>query len=65
MLSIGAASFIPILLFTCYLYLFKRREFFPRLPKRFTLIANGFAVVVIPVIVVTNEIGSFLGIKYR
>ncbi|KAI0301469.1 hypothetical protein BC826DRAFT_568721 [Russula brevipes] len=64
-IATGAASFIPILLFTCYLYLFKRKEFFPRLPKRFTLIANSFAVVVIPVIVVTNEIGSFLGIKYR
>ncbi|KAF8477823.1 hypothetical protein DFH94DRAFT_694634 [Russula ochroleuca] len=62
---IGIASFIPILLFTFYLYLFKRRKFFPYLPKRFTLVANTFALLVIPVIVVINEIVSFLGIKYR
>ena len=61
----GAASFIPILLYTFYLYLFKRREFFPNLPQRFTLVANTFALAVIPVIIVTNEIVSFLGIKYR
>ena len=48
-----------------YLYLFKRRKFFPYLPKRFTLVANSFALLVIPVIVVINEIVSFLGIKYR
>ena len=48
-----------------YLYLFKRSKFFPRLPKRFTLVANTSALFVIPVIVVTNEIVSFLGINYR
>ncbi|KAH9955429.1 hypothetical protein BC827DRAFT_1271745 [Russula dissimulans] len=64
-ISIGAASFIPIFLFTFYLYLFKRKEFFPYLPNRFTLVAKAFALIVIPVIIVTNEIGSFLGITYR
>ncbi len=48
-----------------YLYLFKQRKFFPRLPKRFSLVANSAAVLVIPVIVVINEIVSFLGIHYR
>lgn len=48
-----------------YLYLFKRSKFFPRLPKRFALVANTAALLVIPVIVVANEIVSFLGIHYR
>ena len=61
----GAASFIPMLLYMFYLYLFKRKEFFPNLPQRFILVANTFALAVIPVIIVTNEIVSFLGITYR
>jgi hypothetical protein len=61
----GAASFIPLLLYMFYLYLFKRREFFPNLPRRFTHFAKAFALAVIPVIIVTNEIVSFLGIRYR
>jgi hypothetical protein len=48
-----------------YLYLFKRDKFFPRLPQRFALVANTSALLVIPVIVVINEIVSFLGITYR
>jgi len=64
-LRTGTASFIPIFLFMLYLYLFKRSKFFPRLPKRFALVAHSSALLVIPVIVVTNEIVSFLGINYR
>jgi hypothetical protein len=64
-LRTGAASFIPMLLYMLYLYLFKRRDFFPDLPQRFTLVASAFALAVIPIIIVTNEIGSFLGIQYR
>jgi hypothetical protein len=64
-LQSGAASFIPIFLYMLYLYLFKRRDFFPDLPQRFSLVANAFALAVIPIIIVTNEIGSFLGIQYR
>jgi len=64
-LRTGIASFIPIFLFMLHLYLFKRSKFFPRLPKRFALVANTSALLVIPVIVVTNEIVSFLGIDYR
>lgn len=62
---IGTASFIPMTLFMLYLYLFKRTKFFPRIPKRFALVANSSALLVIPVIVVSNEIASFLGISYR
>ncbi len=61
----GSTSFVPILLYTAFLYLFNRRESFPRLPNRLALVANAFLFAVIPIIVVTNEIGSFIGIKYR
>jgi hypothetical protein len=64
-LRTGAATSVPIFLFMLYLYLFKRSKFFPRLPKRFALVANSSALLVIPVIVVTNEIASFLGVTYR
>jgi hypothetical protein len=60
----GAASFIPIFLFTIFLYLFKRAEFFPAFPNRFTFVANLFAVLVIPFLLITNEIGSFIGNNY-
>jgi hypothetical protein len=64
-LRTGTASFIPMFFFMLYLYLFKRSKFFPRIPKRFALVANSSALLVIPVIVVSNEIVSFLGINYR
>ncbi|KAI9450093.1 hypothetical protein BJY52DRAFT_1419696 [Lactarius psammicola] len=62
---IGATSFVPILLYTTFLYLFNRRESFPRLPMRFALVAKAFLFAVIPIIAVTNEIGSFIGLSYR
>ncbi|KAI9438039.1 hypothetical protein H4582DRAFT_1952276 [Lactarius indigo] len=62
---IGATSFVPILLYTTFLYIFNRKESFPRLSKRFALVSKAFLFAVIPIIVVTNEIGSFIGIKYR
>lgn len=64
-LRTGAVSFVPILLFMFFLYLFMRSKFFPRLPKRFAILANSSALLVIPVIVVINEIVSFLGVEYR
>ncbi|KAH8981376.1 hypothetical protein EDB86DRAFT_3247689 [Lactarius hatsudake] len=62
---ISITSFVPILLYTIFLYLFNRRESFPRLSKRFALVSKAFLFAVIPIIVVTGEIGSFIGIKYR
>ncbi|KAH9046608.1 hypothetical protein EDB84DRAFT_1465598 [Lactarius hengduanensis] len=62
---ISVTSFVPILLYTIFLYLFNRRESFPRLSKRFALVSKAFLFAVIPIIVVTGEIGSFIGIKYR
>ncbi|KAI0292046.1 hypothetical protein B0F90DRAFT_1773235 [Multifurca ochricompacta] len=64
-ITIGSLSFIPLLLYTSYLYLFKRSVCFPQLPGRFMVLATVFSLVVIPIILVTNEIGSFFGIRYR
>ncbi|KAH9077561.1 hypothetical protein EDB83DRAFT_1491396 [Lactarius deliciosus] len=62
---ISVTSFVPIPLYTIFLYLFNRRESFPRLSKRFALVSKAFLFAVIPIIVVTGEIGSFIGIKYH
>ncbi|KAI0061233.1 hypothetical protein BV25DRAFT_1827110 [Artomyces pyxidatus] len=62
---IGSASFLPILLFTSYIYLYKRAEIVPSFPRRFRLIANAFALVIIPFILASNELGSFLGVTYQ
>jgi hypothetical protein len=64
-LRTGAGSCFPILLYTSYLFIFKQKEFFPRLPRRFAFVASAFALVVIPVIIVTSEVDSFLGVRYR
>ena len=60
----GITSLVPVLLYTTFLYLFNQREYFPRLPKRFRRVAEAFLLAVIPFIVVTSEIASFIGIKY-
>ncbi|THH17978.1 hypothetical protein EW146_g2926 [Bondarzewia mesenterica] len=62
---VATISFLPLLCYTLFLYLFKRSEFFPNFPRRFRIIAKYFALVTIPVIIVTHEIGSFIGNTYR
>lgn len=60
----GAASFIPVALFAGFLYIFKRTEFFPYFPRRFVFVANTFALMVVPVLLIGNEVGSFIGNNY-
>ncbi|KAH8981368.1 hypothetical protein EDB86DRAFT_436156 [Lactarius hatsudake] len=52
---ISAMSFVPILLYTIFLYLFNQRESFPRLSRRFALVLKAFLFAVIPIIVVTGQ----------
>jgi len=61
---IGATSFLPIFLFTTSLYLYKRSEFFPHFPRRFIFLAHFISSLTIPVILITNELGSFIGNNY-
>ncbi|KAJ6624723.1 hypothetical protein B0H10DRAFT_2005803 [Mycena sp. CBHHK59/15] len=60
---LGATSFLPILFYTLFVYLFTRGELIDTLPKRFQRIANVLLVVFIPAIVVLNELSSFVGIS--
>lgn len=57
-------SFLPIFFYTAFLYLYKRSNFFPELPQRFSMVAMLFSLVLIPVIIATNEVGSFIGNTY-
>ncbi|PIL28974.1 hypothetical protein GSI_09021 [Ganoderma sinense ZZ0214-1] len=62
---IGVASFIPLFLYTFSLYLLTTAELIPSLPVRFQNITKYALLAFIPLIVVLNELGSFIGITYR
>ncbi|KAI1792807.1 hypothetical protein LXA43DRAFT_317147 [Ganoderma leucocontextum] len=62
---IGVASFIPLFLYTFSLYLLTTAELIPSLPVRFQNITKYVLLAFIPLIVVLNELGSFIGITYR
>ena len=61
----GANSFIPILLYMLFLYILARSYGLPLLPRMVRKISNYALLVLIPVTIATNELGSFLGINYR
>ena len=61
----GANSFIPILLYMLFLYTLARSHGLPLLPRMVRKISNYALLVLIPVTIATNELGSFLGINYR
>ncbi|KAA1472003.1 hypothetical protein DENSPDRAFT_838136 [Dentipellis sp. KUC8613] len=62
---IAALSFIPLFLYTTFLYLYKTTEFFPLFPRRFQLLGKAFSLVLIPILLLTNEFASFIGNTYR
>lgn len=62
---IGVASFIPLFLYTFALYLLTATELVPSLPTRFQSIAKYVLLAFIPLIILLNELGSFIGITYR
>ena len=61
----GAASFLPLLLYALALYLLTTTDFIPSLPYRFHNIAKYVLIAFIPLIIVLNELSSFVGITYR
>ena len=61
----GALSSIPLLLYSSFLYTFTASQFIPSLPRQYRLLAKQILIFFIPVIVVANEIGSFLTLSYR
>jgi hypothetical protein len=59
---LGIASFLPLLLYTLYLYLFTRRELLTTLPKYLVDVAKVTMFLSLPVIIATNEVASVSGI---
>ncbi|KAI0772746.1 hypothetical protein BD413DRAFT_612244 [Trametes elegans] len=62
---IGVGSLIPLFLYTFALYLLTTSELVPSLPIRFQRIAKFTLFSFIPLIIILNELGSFVGITYR
>ncbi|TFK81845.1 hypothetical protein K466DRAFT_590986 [Polyporus arcularius HHB13444] len=62
---VGVASFIPLFLYTFALYLLTTTELIPALPARFQNLARYVLLAFIPLIILMNELGSFIGITYR
>ncbi|KAI0719824.1 hypothetical protein C8T65DRAFT_34918 [Cerioporus squamosus] len=62
---VGVASFIPLFLYTFALYLLTTTDLIPALPVRFQNLAKYVLIAFIPLIILMNELGSFIGITYR
>lgn len=62
---IGALSFVPILLYTIFLFLYARSYFLPTLKRLPRSITKYALLTLIPLTIAMNELGSFLGIGYR
>ena len=60
-----AASFIPLFLYMFSIYLLTTAELIPSLPFRFQSVAKYVLLAFIPLVIVMNELGSFVGITYR
>ncbi|KAF9025831.1 hypothetical protein BDZ89DRAFT_1135245 [Hymenopellis radicata] len=60
---LGAASFIPLLSYTLFIFLFTSAELLTTLPRRFRTIAQTMLFLFIPAIVILNEIASLAGIS--
>ncbi|PCH36870.1 hypothetical protein WOLCODRAFT_167158 [Wolfiporia cocos MD-104 SS10] len=61
----GAASWLPLLLYTGFLYLFTATTFIPTMPDWTQNAAKFSLLFFIPAIVASNELGSFVSISYR
>jgi hypothetical protein len=59
---IAATCVVPITCYIIFLYLFSARETIPILPRRFQTLSALVLLFFMPLIAVSNELGSFLGI---
>lgn len=64
-ITLAATSFIPILLYTLFVFLFTRAELLDTLPRRLQGIATLLLAIFIPSIIALNEVASFVGISRR
>lgn len=63
--AIASLSFLPLLLYTLYLFLLASGTLIPNLPQRYQPIIRCLIIIFIPMIVLFNEVGSFVGISRR
>ncbi|RXW19661.1 hypothetical protein EST38_g6192 [Candolleomyces aberdarensis] len=66
--TIGVASFVPLFLYTFFLYIYSDSELLPNalsLPKKLGKVACLVLLILIPAIVGSNEVASFVGIQRR
>ncbi|KAL0946281.1 hypothetical protein HGRIS_012532 [Hohenbuehelia grisea] len=64
-LVLAATSFLPILFYTLFIFLFTRAELLNTLPKRFQRVSKVALMLFIPTIIASNELASFLGISFQ
>ncbi|KAK0204921.1 hypothetical protein DFS33DRAFT_1382810 [Desarmillaria ectypa] len=62
---VAAASSLPILFYTAFLFFFTRAELLEILPSRFRTIAQPMLLFFIPAIITFNELASLFGIAHR
>nr|GAT57102.1 predicted protein [Mycena chlorophos] len=62
---LGATSFLPILFYTLFLFLFTRGELVDTLPTRYQGLASALLGIFIPAIIALVELSSFIGISRR
>ncbi|KAJ4486781.1 hypothetical protein C8J55DRAFT_508626 [Lentinula edodes] len=62
---IGALSSIPLLLYTIFLCFFTCTEFLDGIPQRLQIFGKFMLIILIPVVIVFNEVASFIGITHR
>ncbi|KIM74083.1 hypothetical protein PILCRDRAFT_14728 [Piloderma croceum F 1598] len=62
---IASASFLPLLFYTLFLFLFSSEKLIQNLPQRYQRIVKYLIIIFIPTIVALNEINSFVGISRR
>jgi len=62
---IASASFLPLLFYTLFLFLFSSEKLIQNLPQRYQRIVKYLIIIFIPTIVALDEINSFVGISRR
>ncbi|KAJ4490452.1 hypothetical protein J3R30DRAFT_80993 [Lentinula aciculospora] len=62
---LGALSSIPLLLYTIFLCFFTCTQFLDGVPQRLRIFTKFMLIILIPVLIVFNEVASFIGITHR
>ena len=61
----GTFSFLPLLLYTLFLFFLAKNKVIPNVPRQYQSITTYLLIIFIPVIAILNEIASFVGVSRR